>query len=631
MKRTVALIAVLQLLGLCLGTPVKTPDAVWKKVIPPIRPDIAYKYISENSYDLIWEDKGFWKWAGAEGAIWRPQNYDTEFCLLGDVANKGYSRPTTKSVAVKALTPGAVVHPTDFTYVWKDTSGLSDMDVIIWKMIAPKGYTCLGAVAMRSHSQKPDKSKYCCVKDEYVVSSNQYQRVWDSDGLGVNLPSHMSFWTLTEPNDPDGFGIGMGIFEPVKSYSKSYSGIGQLLKADDIHVKNIHDIPKEKFAPLNLLKLYEVSNLTQIWSDKGSGADKDVSIWRSVNHKSDYHSVGDVAVNSHSMPTIAYSLKASNTDDLKSPVDFSKIWSDTGSGADKHVQLWKVHCPPTFVALGDVATNGEKPGYDSISCVHKKYTERGSNDEKTWSLVWKDSGSGADADVSIYEAGKSTNTNTTQSVRGFGAVANHNSYPGTPNLLKLSAVKYYAEKPISKIDITDIEYHFNKQSEIQENSVDVRTTILRNDLNIKQKASRTIKFSYTTSSTFNFEESIEVGIESTLEVDVPIPEILSVGKISETTSFKSTTTFSAGETWETTRADDFTADITIPKHSKIVVILTTKQLAADIPYTATIIKTYYDGTKSPPVKVDGVYRGVNQLEVDYSIAPYDGPAKGEPL
>ena len=180
------------------------------------------------------------------------------------------------------------------------------------------------------------------------------------------------------------------------------------------------------------LSLYEVGELKLIWKDKGSGAVRDVSIWRAES-RDGYYPLGDIAVGTHSKPRIGFLLKSRDVknDSIRAPVSYSKIWNDRGSGADKHVQLWRVNCPAGYVSLGNVATSGSYPQKGDVYCVKRSYTFSGSS--SNWKTVWKDHGSGAKVDVSIYEA-RGTSSNQ-QSVRGFGAVANHHSLPSSPYLL----------------------------------------------------------------------------------------------------------------------------------------------------------------------------------------------------
>lgn len=189
------------------------------------------------------------------------------------------------------------------------------------------------------------------------------------------------------------------------------------------------------FTQATSLTVYKTSHLTRIWSDAGSGADRDCSIWR-AQAPFGFVSVGDIVVGSHAKPQVGYLVKSSQRNDLQLPVSYSRIWNDKGSEADQDVQLWRVHCPTGFVALSDIATNGPEPRRGDIYCVNAIYTVVGIN--SNWKITWKDIGSGADRDVAIYTAVAHSNQVT---VNGFGAVPSHNSYPRAPILLNRSYVE----------------------------------------------------------------------------------------------------------------------------------------------------------------------------------------------
>ena len=129
------------------------------------KPKIVYKIT--DAYKRIWHDKG--SGAKLDGAFWLPRNYEQGYCVLGDVATGTWDKPTTRAVVVKALEPGALVNPTSFTRVWKDSGSGAKDDVAVYTMNAPSDYRCLGGVAVKSHSTQPDASKYCCVKEEYTT------------------------------------------------------------------------------------------------------------------------------------------------------------------------------------------------------------------------------------------------------------------------------------------------------------------------------------------------------------------------------------------------------------------------------------------------------------------------------
>ena len=88
-----------------------------------------------------------------------------------------------------------------------------------------------------------------------------------------------------------------------------------------------------------------------IWKDKGSGARLDGSMWRAVPPSEDYRCVGHVPQEGYDEPYIPNyrCVHAAFTEDL---VTGELIWSDKGSGADKQVTM--LHLPNTrsFVAVG---------------------------------------------------------------------------------------------------------------------------------------------------------------------------------------------------------------------------------------------------------------------------------------
>ncbi|EKX73094.1 conserved hypothetical protein [Theileria equi strain WA] len=57
---------------------------------------------------------------------------------------------------------------------------------------------------------------------------------------------------------------------------------------------------------------------------------------------------------------------------LKSPVSFTKIWQN---GKVPDLVIWKVNAPEGYTALGLVASKGEEPSIESISCVPIKWVD----------------------------------------------------------------------------------------------------------------------------------------------------------------------------------------------------------------------------------------------------------------
>jgi len=566
-------------------------------------PDIVYKYT--DAYELIWNDVG--SGGDSDGSVWRARNYQSDFCALGDAATSGYGAPTFKAVLVSQRKSGALVNPTSFTQVWKDAGSGADRDGAFYKMNAPSGYICLGGVAMNSHNTEPDPKKYCCVKREYVVQADTME-TWNDRGSGAD--KDVSLWTVIRAGG-DALGIDSGNFIAVAGYSRPASTAAYLLKADGNKVVDVWSLSTSDKKPLNL---NEIGELKFIWNDAGSGANADVSIWR-AEARNGYYPVGDIVVATHSKPKIGFLLRPSNPDGdaVAAPVSYSRIWNDAGSGANRDVQLWKVNCPGGYVSLGGVATDGSYPKLGDVYCVKHSYTTYGSSNN--WGYTWKDSGSGANRDVTIYEA-RGTSSNQ-QSVRGFGAVSSYSYRPSSPYFLNTDFVSYWAEKPIEKIFMYNVQYDLSKEKQ-QTAPSKMSPTVMVNPTGRTVKASRTLTYTVAESSTFTFSQAIAIGIAVEFTAGIPLISHKT------TVSVTATSTFTTGQTTTKTHSDSITAFIELPPKSQSTAVITGTEYKADIPYTATIKKVYYDGSFGYAT-ISGVYKGVaiSERTVTYGkIEPY---------
>ena len=73
--------------------------------------------------------------------------------------------------------------------------------------------------------------------------------------------------------------------------------------------------------------------------------------------KEGYYPVGDIVVTTDSTPMIRFLIKPSsseNSDALRVPDSYSRIWNDNGFGACRYVQIWRVNCSGGYVSLGNV-------------------------------------------------------------------------------------------------------------------------------------------------------------------------------------------------------------------------------------------------------------------------------------
>lgn len=88
----------------------------------------------------------------------------------------------------------------------------------------------------------------------------------------------------------------------------------------------------------------------RIWTDKNSGSRRDGSIWRGISGNPDYTCLGSMAVEGYSKPAMSnyVCLHQCLLEDI--PVtDF--IWSDRGTGASQNVSIYKLQNSHYFHAI----------------------------------------------------------------------------------------------------------------------------------------------------------------------------------------------------------------------------------------------------------------------------------------
>ena len=98
--------------------------------------------------------------------------------------------------------------------------------------------------------------------------------------------------------------------------------------------------------------LIEPANWHLVWVDKGSGANMDGSIWQPVAPYEDYICVGSVGQTGYSKPPIS-NYRCVHKCLLQSVPVPGYIWSDRGTNADKPVSMYKLANSNSFFAWPD--------------------------------------------------------------------------------------------------------------------------------------------------------------------------------------------------------------------------------------------------------------------------------------
>ena len=169
--------------------------------------------------------------------------------------------------------------------------------------------------------------------------------------------------------------------------------------------------PMESIKVENLLINFTTEFL-RIWDNKGSRS-KPGGFWRpspAPDSLPGFFPLGDLAVSGHdninNRRVVAVvcegeppSAGANQDKALSKPDDFEQVWKDTGSGAKTDCSIWRPVPPEGYVALGLVCADGlDKPSVNSVRCVRADLVVAASID----TMIWSDKGSRAKQDFSVW-------------------------------------------------------------------------------------------------------------------------------------------------------------------------------------------------------------------------------------
>jgi hypothetical protein len=150
------------------------------------------------------------------------------------------------------------------------------------------------------------------------------------------------------------------------------------------------------------IDLRYVCDLRMKWSDEGSGARSDVALYEPVPPPG-YFIIGGYAQANYAEPHgCVAAIKPLVAHLALAPSGWKQLWTDEGSGAQRDGSLWQaVPASEDFVCLGAVAQAGYKqPALSNYACVHRCMVR----DMPPSRPLWTDEGTGARSPVAIYQA-----------------------------------------------------------------------------------------------------------------------------------------------------------------------------------------------------------------------------------
>ncbi|KIK05616.1 hypothetical protein K443DRAFT_90842 [Laccaria amethystina LaAM-08-1] len=153
-------------------------------------------------------------------------------------------------------------------------------------------------------------------KVEYRTVS--FKQLINTD-VGSDADSDLATW---KPNLPDGwFYLG-----PAATNSGNIPGTGIVVRELEPGV------------------LVDVADWIQVWNDTGSGDSTDFALWRGEGPTPDYVVVGGFFTRSYNKPSAEETrgIKAIHRLALHNTTPGSQIWTDRGSGADEDGAIWSI-------------------------------------------------------------------------------------------------------------------------------------------------------------------------------------------------------------------------------------------------------------------------------------------------
>ena len=114
---------------------------------------------------------------------WYPLSYIPGLATDGSYAS-AYSRNPGSAIIAFDDGSGKLAAPERYEWRWNDWKTGGDIDVTFWRPIGPAGYTCLGDIAITSHSRsQPDKELVRCVRDDLLLEGQPHW-LWSDSGSG---------------------------------------------------------------------------------------------------------------------------------------------------------------------------------------------------------------------------------------------------------------------------------------------------------------------------------------------------------------------------------------------------------------------------------------------------------------
>ena len=159
--------------------------------------------------------------------------------------------------------------------------------------------------------------------------------------------------------DDVGSGADLDGYFFIPSVSQSEYIIGGLASQNNSSKNCVTTVSEAENNPYNIPRLLAPPvDWRMIWKDTGSGSKKDGSMWEAVPPSSDYRCLGSIPQLGYNKPNIL-NYRCVHSSLTEKVVTNSIAWSDIGSGADADATMFRLPNTGTFVTVPAKTRNTE--------------------------------------------------------------------------------------------------------------------------------------------------------------------------------------------------------------------------------------------------------------------------------
>ena len=572
--------------------------------------DIVYKYI--DAHELVHSDSTLHSFSFPRTTMpysfWKVRTFQHDFCSIGDIFVRKVTprgEPSLKHVVLKEIKEGALAMPDGFNLAFSSIGFVSRDIMHVYSMVAPRGYQCLGSVAMKDGEGLPDRTKYCCVKTEYLIEGNLIPRFKFESGV---------IYTI-ERQKMDSRGLITGSFKTLTSSGEARQHDWLLNAELSSKVQLSYDpsvhIPKD-------IDVFETQEMVRSYT----APDSSFSVWRPIA-KEGFNIVTHHISRGIEKPGIGFILRTSDSINFALPESYIHIrrLAEGKNETDdpSHAYVYSAVCPANYVALGSAITTGGFPKPGEFYCVLAKHTTP---------IMADNIEPSATANLATIEALplSSPICPKCKMQQGINAIfpakgsvqteilEDAHKLPISPiSILKTEEINYFTEKPISEIIVTGFNYEMNKAKYNKKPPENINTLTVINHSHIPQNVAKTVEYTTSESSSLTFGIGIAVGTKmKVFQKKIKHKYGSTEVNIDKTKTIETTATYGT-ETVEETK-DTIEVGMEIQWNSTMTATIISEKFTSTIPFTATLKKIYYDGTTSTG-KSGGIFKGVHVSNV----------------